>query len=342
MKKIIDLCSNNVDLSSDVYFYLKDISIKIDNLDSVFNGLSLAEKSNTDLIYYPIKVEKIKNNLIPDIFKNYLDLPLEFRNTKKIKDNLTAKELLLNNLSKINMQLDAVEAELTVDSVHNLLVSDRIVSNNQMQLATQPSQIKVLENKFEYDSKKSKNSTQKLIKETNIVKPENITNKKNIDNGAISKLQLTVVGIILCCIPIVGLQYSKKFTIIESKVHLVNVLYTTSSAFATTKNSFPLANPLTINEFAVKTAFNDVEIINANTVEFSKSTFILKPSPYGNTLIPAIEINNVDKRTCMAIITANAFSNKVYVNGEAIPSKTTSSANKHCYDNVKNKIELNH
>lgn len=128
--KIGVVLESNVDLSQDVAPFMTSTLAKI-------KQLALAKDGDYEAQY---ELFQIATNYLPLTINSYCSLPIEYRNTRIVKENKTARQLLIENLKLFKKQVlelekqfySAIENQIKVESsfVHQKYAS-------QIELATQ-------------------------------------------------------------------------------------------------------------------------------------------------------------------------------------------------------------
>lgn len=190
----------------DVVNYLSQPLHIIEELYNKFPKLSLTSKvddCNQDLYY---KCEKILNYFLPNLINNYCHFSLKYRNEHIIKKEntkngivqYTAKDLLLNDISKVIEEIYIIEKQFNEHNKFEFLVTNRLVSdlgkkanilNHELEYDTESVNLK---NEFDYNSFKKQDMNHVFVKTPpvpEIKKPEPYVASTKVETPVIQKTQ---------------------------------------------------------------------------------------------------------------------------------------------------------
>lgn len=190
----------------DVVNYLSQPLHIIEELYNKFPKLSLTSKvddCNQDLYY---KCEKILNYFLPNLINNYCHFSLKYRNEHIIKKEntkngivqYTAKDLLLNDISKVIEEIYIIEKQFNEHNKFEFLVTNRLVSdlgkkanilNHELEYDTESVNLK---NEFDYNSFKKQDMNHVFVKTPpvpEIKKPEPYVAPTKVETPVIQKTQ---------------------------------------------------------------------------------------------------------------------------------------------------------
>lgn len=129
----IDVLSQNMqtipDLQNDILPFMEGTFFKI-------KQMSFAE-SDYETSY---ELMQIANNYLPRVIYTYCELPIEYRNSKKMQNGQTAREMLVSDLQIIRKQVEEIESAIYSKQEKAMRVNSTIIKQKfegQMQLATQ-------------------------------------------------------------------------------------------------------------------------------------------------------------------------------------------------------------
>ena len=190
---------SNPDLQ-DFCDYLTKPLQTLEELEYRYKSLPLDIKVKSENMMIHLKIDKIINKYLPNMVDNYCDFSFKYRNenfvkavnTKDGEKSYTAKEVLLQNLSKLLEEINVLEEEFNGNNKFQLLVQEKILTNlgYATDLDESPSKI-VLENKFKY---KAEDIFKKTLKE--LPKKVKANLASTIYNGTSFVEVLLVVGFI--------------------------------------------------------------------------------------------------------------------------------------------------
>ena len=170
---------SNPDLQ-DFCDYLAKPLQTLEDLEYRYKNLPLDIKVKSENMMINLKIDKIVNKYLPNMVNNYCDFSFKYRNENFVKavnnkdgeKSYTAKEVLLQNLSKLLEEINVLEEEFNGNNKFQLLVQEKILTNlgYATDLDESPSKI-VLENKFKHKAedifkKPTKKSPKEIIKDT--------------------------------------------------------------------------------------------------------------------------------------------------------------------------------
>lgn len=130
IQQIIQIMQETPDLVSDVLPFMNGSLLKIQQLSTYDNN-------QYEVMYNLIQ---LATNYIPKTIHSYLSLPIDYRNSKAIKGDKTARDLLIIDLSLIKKQIYELESVIFSDIEKNIRVNSNLLQSKfptQMELATQ-------------------------------------------------------------------------------------------------------------------------------------------------------------------------------------------------------------
>lgn len=171
MHEILQLIKEEKDLQ-DVYNYLYKPLIVLDDIEKKFKSLHVKDKTREVNLDVPYKIDRIKNNYLPQIIHTYLNFDIHYRNTKVIQSvnnqNLTAKEVLLNQISKVLEEIELIEEIYYLNNQQQFLVNGVIVDKigYEDSLFNVDSKHITLKNEFNYQSYEQEEKEKQLKDKT--------------------------------------------------------------------------------------------------------------------------------------------------------------------------------
>jgi hypothetical protein len=157
MHEILQLIKEEKDLQ-DVYNYLYKPMIVLEDIEKKFKSLNIKDKTREVNLDVPYKIDRIKNNYLPQIIHTYLNFDIHYRNTKVIQSvndqNLTAKDVLLNQISKVLEEIELIEEIYYLNNQQQFLVNGVIVDKigYEDNLLNNESKHIKLKNEFDYQA----------------------------------------------------------------------------------------------------------------------------------------------------------------------------------------------
>lgn len=142
LDKLTTQLAANPDLRSDVLPFLLPTIAKLKQIASFIED----KKQDNMEAYY--EFNSICTNYLPTTIQSFCSLPIEYRNTKVLKNNKTARELLIEDLQKIIAQTDVVEDSLLSKEEKAFLVNNTYLSG-RLDTKSAPTPF---ENQFNYKS----------------------------------------------------------------------------------------------------------------------------------------------------------------------------------------------
>lgn len=171
MHETLQLIKEEKDLQ-DVYNYLYKPLIVLDDIEKKFKSLHVKDKTREVNLDVPYKIDRIKNNYLPQIIHTYLNFDIHYRNTKVIQSvnnqNLTAKEVLLNQISKVLEEIELIEEIYYLNNQQQFLVNGVIVDKigYEDSLFNVDSKHITLKNEFNYQSYEQEEKEKQLKDKT--------------------------------------------------------------------------------------------------------------------------------------------------------------------------------
>lgn len=140
------LMESTVDLHSDVFPFMRASLAKI-------KQLTLATSAKDENIY---ELFQISTNYLPRALNAYCSLPLEYRNTKKIKSDKTARTLLIEDLKIFKQQVQEIEKQIYAGIENQIKVNSNVVRSKYEQRFQLASEVENLEedgfiNQFDFN-----------------------------------------------------------------------------------------------------------------------------------------------------------------------------------------------
>lgn len=126
---LIDMLNQEVDLKDDVLPFLKPTLNKISQMAH--------HKMDFENLY---ELFQITTNYLPRTVQSYCGLPVEYRNTKIIKDSQTARDLLVADIALLKSQVTSIENKIFAEIETSIKVNNKVIKEKftpQLQLATE-------------------------------------------------------------------------------------------------------------------------------------------------------------------------------------------------------------
>lgn len=120
----------NVDLSSDVFPFMQSSLAKI-------KQLALSQTIKDEPLY---ELFQISTNYLPRAINAYLSLPFDYRNTKIIKNQKTARQILIEDLKIFKSQIKEIESMAYAEIESQVRINSNVVRSkydSKFQLATE-------------------------------------------------------------------------------------------------------------------------------------------------------------------------------------------------------------
>lgn len=179
---------STIDLKDDVYPFMLSTLAKI-------KQLALAQQE----FQTQYELMQIATNYLPRVIDSYCGLPMEYRHKKAIKNDKTARELLIEDLKIFKKQVMEIESNIYKKVEQQMQVNSRLIRDkyeHQFQLADE---VQALENdgfvaQFDYD-KYAKTPDYKNIAfkknpdKSEVAKKEAMANIRAISNNGIKAAQ---------------------------------------------------------------------------------------------------------------------------------------------------------
>lgn len=157
MNEILQVIKEQKDLQ-DVYEYLYKPMFILEDIEKKFKSLNVKDKTREVNLDVPYKIDRIKNHYLPQIINTYLNFDIHYRNNKTIQSSngkdLTAKDMLLNQISKVLEEIELIEEIYYLNNQQQFLVNGVLVDKlgYEDSLIDSPEKHITLKNSFDYEA----------------------------------------------------------------------------------------------------------------------------------------------------------------------------------------------
>lgn len=138
VEKLLNQLYNEVDLKTDIFNFIQPVLMKSYALLQN-DKLNIQNGKADDVLFKDVEQQHMLENIIyrdlPGLIDLYVKLPIQYRNTERLKNGKTHRELLIENIEILINKLKEVEKNVYIDldqamTIKNKLIKEKYVSGN--------------------------------------------------------------------------------------------------------------------------------------------------------------------------------------------------------------------
>lgn len=288
---------------SDAIEYLKKPLTILEELQYKIQNFSINNKVSSVNQDFILQIDKIINYFLPNLFNNYTQLSLEYRNNTFLKSidgkNMTGKDILLYDLGKVINEIYNVEKQFNESNKIHLLANNRIISNLTNNNSTEIE----LENKFNYDTFVN-NSEFIFTKQIEVEPNEILPDEKDTESTGINISLIEIVLMLGLFASIIGGVLATYSNISKNQIYsgnittVQNIITDTKSLFQSSNSYTGLSNSLLISAHAIN--LENIKILNNHIITQNNWGIDVFENKNRNKSF-TIRIFNIDQQSCMML-----------------------------------------